>query len=202
MGRRSGISNVILLGALGGGGFVLYQMLTARGNAADAASIPVPVTGQGNVALAPVASDAAPAPGRSASDPRGIRNNNPGNIKYNPANQWQGQVGSDGTFCKFDTMENGLRAMFVLLRNYCQLYNLCTIAQIASRWAPAGANNPATYGQSVSNFSGIPLNQMLQWGDISQMVRLAKGIVGIENGAAWINAISEATYQSAFNRSR
>lgn len=27
---------------------------------------------------------------------RGIRNNNPGNIDYNPRNQWQGQVGIVG----------------------------------------------------------------------------------------------------------
>ena len=28
----------------------------------------------------------------STTETRGVRNNNPGNIDYNPANQWQGQL--------------------------------------------------------------------------------------------------------------
>ncbi len=38
--------------------------------------------------------------------PRGIRNNNPLNIKWNAANNWNGQTGSDsGGFCIFNTLK-------------------------------------------------------------------------------------------------
>ena len=33
--------------------------------------------------------------------PRGIRNNNPGNIEFNEANPWSGSAGHDGRFIKF-----------------------------------------------------------------------------------------------------
>lgn len=74
--------------------------------------------------------------------PRGIRNNNPTNIKYNQANQWRGQIGSDGVFAVFDKPENGIRATAKLLRRYQDSYQLKTVRDIISRWAPAGKENP------------------------------------------------------------
>lgn len=54
------------------------------------------------------------------STPRGIRNNNPGNIDFNSRNNWQGQLGVEtgGRFAIFDTPENGIRALGKLLINY------------------------------------------------------------------------------------
>ncbi len=54
---------------------------------------------------------------------RGIRNNNPGNIDYNPRNDWQGQLGYEQgvtkpRFARFDSPENGIRALAKLLINY------------------------------------------------------------------------------------
>lgn len=51
---------------------------------------------------------------------RGIRNRNPGNIDYNPRNDWQGQIGKEpgGRFAIFDTPENGIRALGKLLIKY------------------------------------------------------------------------------------
>jgi len=53
------------------------------------------------------------------STPRGIRNQNPGNIDYNSRNDWQGQIGKEpgGRFAIFDTPENGIRALGKLLLN-------------------------------------------------------------------------------------
>ena len=46
--------------------------------------------------------------------PRGIRNNNPLNIRLNPENRWQGRVSpkhnSDGAFEQFQDPIMGLRA--------------------------------------------------------------------------------------------
>ena len=61
-----------------------------------------------------------------ALQPRGIRNNNPGNIDYNPRNAWRGQLahspGIEPRFARFDTAHNGLRALGKLLLNYRKLY--------------------------------------------------------------------------------
>ncbi len=55
--------------------------------------------------------------------PRSVRNNNPGNIDFNPRNTWQGQLGLEigvakPRFARFDDPENGIRALGRLLINY------------------------------------------------------------------------------------
>lgn len=52
-------------------------------------------------------------------DNKGIRNNNPFNIKDNPAYTWDGQIGvePEGVFCQFSTIEYGIRAGFYNLIN-------------------------------------------------------------------------------------
>ena len=48
--------------------------------------------------------------------PRGVRNNNPGNIKDSPfAKSMPGYAGNEGEFAKFETPEHGLGAMDALL---------------------------------------------------------------------------------------
>ena len=61
-------------------------------------------------------------------EPRGIRNNNPGNIKYNGIN-WAGLSipPSDGVFCVFTEARYGLRALGKLLRNYNRYYGIRAI---------------------------------------------------------------------------
>ncbi len=55
--------------------------------------------------------------------PRGIPSNNPDNIDFNPCNAWVGQLGlEEGVakprFARFDSPENGIRALGKLLINY------------------------------------------------------------------------------------
>ena len=64
--------------------------------------------------------------------PRGIRNNNPLNIRRSK-DQWQGmkKTQSDSSFCQFETFEDGWRAAFVLLtRTYYHKYRLYTIVSV------------------------------------------------------------------------
>ena len=66
--------------------------------------------------------------------PRGIRNNNPLNIKWSASNGWNGQTGKDsGGFCIFDNPENGVRAAAKILNSYKKL-GLTSIRQIVKRW--------------------------------------------------------------------
>ena len=85
--------------------------------------------------------------------PRGIRNNNPLNIRKGK-DQWKGLRAqqTDASFCQFERLEYGWRAAFYLLtRTYYHKYRLFTIRAIISRWAPPNENLTATYIENVSD---------------------------------------------------
>ena len=104
--------------------------------------------------------------------PRGIRNNNPLNIRLSK-DKWQGQINAnvndnnsslkgESDFCQFYTMEYGWRAAFVILcRTYYGKYGLKTIRDIVSRWAPPKENNTPAYIRHVSDYTGIAPNKVL-----------------------------------------
>lgn len=75
---------------------------------------------------------------------RGIRNNNPGNIRR--GEDWKGLVrdgqDTDEAFCRFVAPEYGIRAMVLILRRYRQKHNLNTISEIIRRWAPRMKTTP------------------------------------------------------------
>jgi hypothetical protein len=91
--------------------------------------------------------------------PRGIRNNNPLNIRRTANDQWKGLRAqqTDASFCQFERLEYGWRAAFYLLtRTYYHKYRLFTIRAIISKWAPPNENLTETYIQNVSRLTGIP----------------------------------------------
>ena len=95
--------------------------------------------------------------------PRGIRNNNPLNIRRSK-DKWQGLRAqqTDTAFCQFETMAYGWRAAFVLLtRTYYHTYRLFTIRNIIRRWAPENENNTEAYIRNVSRLTGIDPNEPL-----------------------------------------
>ena len=89
--------------------------------------------------------------------PRGIRNNNPLNIRRSK-DKWKGlrAVQADAQFCQFESLEYGWRAAFYLLtRTYYHKYRLYTIRSIISKWAPPCENNSKAYVENVSRLTGI-----------------------------------------------
>ena len=96
--------------------------------------------------------------------PRGIRNNNPLNIRRSK-DQWKGmsKTQNDRSFCQFETLEYGWRAAFYLLtRTYYHKYRLYTIRGIISRWAPPQDNNDTSaYIANVSRLTGIDPDEPL-----------------------------------------
>lgn len=94
--------------------------------------------------------------------PRGIRNNNPLNIRNNPNNVWFGKIGTDSKdFVVFDNPENGYRAAVKILNSY-RKRGLMTLTDIISAWAPPTENDTDSYINSVSDKTGIkPLEQVL-----------------------------------------
>ena len=91
--------------------------------------------------------------------PRGIRNNNPLNIRRTAKDQWKGLRAqqTDESFCQFESLEYGWRAAFYLLtRTYYYKYRLFTIRAIINKWAPPQENLTSTYIANVSRLTGIP----------------------------------------------
>ena len=96
--------------------------------------------------------------------PRGIRNNNPLNIRRTAKDQWKGLRAqqTDASFCQFESLDYGWRAAFYLLtRTYYHKYRLFTIRAIINKWAPPQENLTATYIQNVP--IGIPSDQPERW---------------------------------------
>ena len=112
---------------------------------------------------------------------RGIRNNNPGNIRSGPS-QWQGMsaVQTDDEYIQFDDPVYGIRAMARLLQNYQANYELNTIRGIISRWAPAHENPTDAYITNVSRTVGVLPDQRINVRD--RMEPLIKAIILQENG--------------------
>ncbi len=98
---------------------------------------------------------------QASTDPtraRGYRNKNPGNIDYNPANKWQGQIGKEagphGRFAVFSSHEYGIRALAALLTTYYDRHGLRNIRQIINRWAPPTENTTSKYVAHVAQLTG------------------------------------------------
>ena len=136
-------------------------------------------------------------------EPRGIRNNNPLNIRKS-ADRWKGQINPSGNgnvngngnnsspkgdaeFVQFYSMEYGWRAAFVILcRTYYGKYGLKTIRDIVSRWAPAKENNTEAYIRHVSDYTGISPNKVLgsPQEHPTQWLLIGYAMAVVENGKA------------------
>ena len=89
--------------------------------------------------------------------PRGIRNNNPLNIRRSK-DLWMGLRAqqTDASFCQFESLEYGWRAAFYLLtRTYYHKYKLFTIRAIINKWAPPNENQTSKYIENVCRLTGI-----------------------------------------------
>jgi len=124
---------------------------------------------------------------------RGVRNKNPGNIKYNSTNKWEGQIGHDGPFCVFKSHEHGLRAMSILLKNYEKKYGFNTIEELANKWAPKTENNTKEYINFISTKTGYNPNQNLNLNDKTVTMKLIQAKCKRESGADYsLERISKA----------
>ena len=114
--------------------------------------------------------------------PRGIRNNNPLNIRI--GNVWLGEVAepTDPDFEQFISMVYGVRAGFVLIRRYIRHYHRTTIPQVIAAWAPSNENNTQRYIDTVCSMSKISAEDTLDYFNEEQMVRLVDAMIFVECG--------------------
>ena len=117
------------------------------------------------------------------SGPRGIRNNNPGNIKYGSFAQSMGATGQDADgFAIFPTASAGLRAMSALLGNYASK-GIHTVRDAINKWAPSSDNNnTGAYVSAVSQGLGVSPDANVDLTDPAFRARLMAQIALHENG--------------------
>lgn len=114
--------------------------------------------------------------------PRGLRNKNPLNIKI--GNDWIGEVdnNTDGVFEQFTDLRYGYRAAFIILRKYIRKYRRNTIRRIVDSWSPDGRKIQDAYMESVSKFTGIPLDDEIHFENMQVMVAIVQAMARVENG--------------------
>lgn len=120
--------------------------------------------------------------------PRGIRNNNPLNIRKSPE-QWQGKIqGSDTEFETFSSMLYGIRAAFVCIRTYLKRFAMQgvspTVENIISRWAPSSENDTVSYIRLITYRSRFLLHHdsIVRFEDKDTMVLLLWCMAYVECG--------------------
>lgn len=117
---------------------------------------------------------------------RGIRNNNPGNIRNSEANDWKGEVAKadkkDQVFEEFETMPHGVRAMMKLLQKYQRTHNLHTVKELVERWAPRSENNTSAYVRAVCKDMQMPESCGLDLTDKGTMCALVDAMCYVECG--------------------
>jgi len=129
--------------------------------------------------------------------PRGLANNNPGNIRKTPI-QWKGEIpGIDAEFETFESPEMGIRAMAKLLVNYQAKHGLDTIEEIIGRWAPPIENDTSSYIDSVSKATNLSKFRVLNLKDENIMYVIVRAIIVHENG---FNPYDEGTIRQGIRQ--
>lgn len=126
--------------------------------------------------------------------PRGIRNNNPLNIRR--GSNWVGlsKHQTDPAFCQFDSMTYGLRAGLIIIRTYMTKYKLTSIHAIVSRWAPPKENNTDSYVKSVASMMKIHALLTFDFSDRGRIVALVSAMCKVETGISIDTKLIESAY--------
>lgn len=120
--------------------------------------------------------------------PRGVRNNNPGNIDKVRGTVWQGQAVNqpDPRFVTFTAPEWGIRAIARVLITYQDKRKakdgsrIDTVREIVHRWAPATENDTDAYVKSVARVTGIGADQTIDVTKYAVMRPLVEAIIAHE----------------------
>ncbi len=135
-----------------------------------------------SAAAAPAPAPAASAPAAPGGrQPRGIRNNNPGNLNFVGQAGATRETGPDGRFAVFQTAEDGLQALAHQLRLYAQR-GINSVRAIISKFAPPSENNTQAYINSVSSRLGVASDAALNLNDPRVVQGLMDAIIKVENG--------------------
>lgn len=120
-----------------------------------------------------------------SDQPRGIRNNNPGNIRKS-RDDWRGLLPSaqqtDPAFFRFESPAWGIRALTVIMRTYQVKHGLKTLRAIVNRWAPPHENDTEAYVADVAKAVGVGPDEPVDLLHGDTMRGLVLAIIKHENG--------------------
>lgn len=124
--------------------------------------------------------------------PRGIRNNNFGNIEDGSfAQSLPGYAGGDGRFARFASPDDGMAAIDRLLGVYGSKHGINSINGVINRWAPASdGNHVANYAGHVAQVAGVDPNAPIDLSDPAVRAKLARGMAEFENGPQAFAAVA------------
>lgn len=134
----------------------------------------------------------------TTKQPRGVRNNNPLNIRK--GNDWQNErhPQSDPAFEEFKTLEDGWRAGFIIIRNYLKKRPpVNTPRKIISRWAPKSENLTSRYLDYVCNRAVLLSDEPLKWTDKNKLCCLVWAMSEFECGCEFSFGRIENAYAMA-----
>lgn len=121
--------------------------------------------------------------------PRGIRNNNPLNIRKGC--NWRGerQVQLDREFEEFESIEFGIRAGIKLVCNHINgnvsSHRPCTnLVQLINAWAPPVENNTGAYIKAVESMTGINRYQRIYANNREMVSRIVQAMAKVETGVS------------------
>ena len=112
--------------------------------------------------------------------PRGVRNNNIGNITKTNIN-WMGKIknGTDAHFEQFISIPFGIRALIKNIRT--EISRGKTLKEFTYRYAPPSENNTAAYLNALENATGMKPDDKLK--DDKALIKALVFAIGVkENG--------------------
>ena len=127
------------------------------------------------------------------SNDAGYRNNNPGNL-----------VGSDGKFRRFDSLEDGYKALqndlnIKLSGKSKYIAPTGTVKDFIYVYAPPSENNTANYLNFITKSTGIAPTTKLDQLSVEQRQSLLKNIVKIESPNSYAYLFDKNAYKSAMS---
>ena len=126
--------------------------------------------------------------------PRGIRCNNPGNIRISKS-KWQGKIpvekNTDGAFEQFKAPEWGIRAIAMIILGYQENRGADTLQKVFAIYAPTNENDTGAYINYVANKSGIKATDTLDFDSFEVMAPVVRAIIGMENGEKYYDYYSD-----------
>lgn len=132
--------------------------------------------------------------------PRGIRNNNPLNIRKGSSWKGERQPQSDPAFEEFVSMQWGIRAAFKLMRNHINGFGgtrpkMNTLKKLIAVWAPPSENATTRYVDFVSAHVGLLPSDIIDPDDKKLMCKIARAMSFVETGV-WLD---EGLFNSAWD---
>ena len=135
---------------------------------------------------------------------RGIRNNNPLNIRHS-ADRWEGArvEQTDKSFVQFESMAYGYRAAWRILESYWKHFwrakqPFC-VKNIIARWAPPNENDTQAYIRTVLRLTSLGGNENLpqpsRGVDTGRLVRLISAMTTMECGVPYAEVDTDAIYE-------